>query len=62
MSAPITFTHPREEELAMHLTKFPEALEDMLEELAPNRYVCVCMGVGTHASVYVRLCMRGESM
>ncbi len=29
--------HPKEQELALHLCKFPEAVEDMLEELAPNR-------------------------
>ena len=36
-SSPVTLGHPKEEELALHLTKLPEALEDMLEELAPNR-------------------------
>ncbi|WIA09204.1 hypothetical protein OEZ86_011787 [Tetradesmus obliquus] len=29
--------HPRERELAMAIVQFPEALEDMLEELTPNR-------------------------
>lgn len=33
----LTLQHPKEEELALHLCKFTEALEDMLEELAPNR-------------------------
>lgn len=33
----VTLAHPREHELALHLSKLPEAMEDMLEELAPNR-------------------------
>eukprot|EP00892_Ulva_mutabilis_P000069 jgi/Ulvmu1/10062/UM006_0009.1 len=36
-SATITFTSPYEEALALHLAKFPEAVEDTLEELMPNR-------------------------
>ena len=28
---------PREVALAVHLVRFPEAVEDMLEELYPNR-------------------------
>eukprot|EP00878_Enallax_costatus_P002829 GHUV01003021.1.p1 GENE.GHUV01003021.1~~GHUV01003021.1.p1 ORF type:complete len:672 (+),score=213.86 GHUV01003021.1:232-2016(+) len=33
----VVVEHPKERELAMALVKFPEALEDMLEELMPNR-------------------------
>merc|ERR1712137_437066 len=33
----ITLTHPKEEELALKLARFPEALEESLEELVPNR-------------------------
>jgi len=33
----VTLSHAREAELALHLSKLPEAVEDMLEELAPNR-------------------------
>lgn len=29
--------HPKEEELALHICKMPEALEDLLQDLAPNR-------------------------
>ncbi len=36
-SAPVVIDHPREVDLAMHLSRFPEAVEDMLAELAPNR-------------------------
>ncbi|PNW84382.1 hypothetical protein CHLRE_03g143887v5 [Chlamydomonas reinhardtii] len=36
-STPVTLEHPKELELALHLTKLPEALEDAIEELAPNR-------------------------
>jgi arginyl-tRNA synthetase len=36
-SSSIKVEHPKEQELALHLCKFPEAVEDMLEELAPNR-------------------------
>ncbi|KAG2495395.1 hypothetical protein HYH03_006662 [Edaphochlamys debaryana] len=34
---PVVLDHPKELELALHLCKFPEALEDAIEELAPNR-------------------------
>ncbi|GIL58748.1 hypothetical protein Vafri_13730 [Volvox africanus] len=34
---PISLDHPKELELAIHLCKFPEALEDAIEELGPNR-------------------------
>eukprot|EP00877_Chromochloris_zofingiensis_P000175 jgi/Chrzof1/10158/Cz04g31040.t1 len=33
----VVLNHPKEMELALHLAKFPEAIEDMLEELMPNR-------------------------
>jgi arginyl-tRNA synthetase len=36
-TASIKVEHPKEQELALHLCKLPEAVEDMLEELAPNR-------------------------
>lgn len=35
--AQVVIEHPRERELALTLVKFPEAIEDMLEELMPNR-------------------------
>jgi arginyl-tRNA synthetase len=33
----LALTHPKEEELALHICKFPEAIEDCLQELTPNR-------------------------
>ncbi|GFR41960.1 hypothetical protein Agub_g2757 [Astrephomene gubernaculifera] len=36
-STPVALDHPKELELALHLCKLPEALEDAIEELAPNR-------------------------
>eukprot|EP00195_Chlamydomonas_chlamydogama_P013083 CAMPEP_0202901536 /NCGR_PEP_ID=MMETSP1392-20130828/14309_1 /ASSEMBLY_ACC=CAM_ASM_000868 /TAXON_ID=225041 /ORGANISM="Chlamydomonas chlamydogama, Strain SAG 11-48b" /LENGTH=593 /DNA_ID=CAMNT_0049588109 /DNA_START=305 /DNA_END=2086 /DNA_ORIENTATION=+ len=36
-SAAITISHPKEDDLAFHICKFPEAVEDALTELAPNR-------------------------
>ncbi|KXZ44683.1 hypothetical protein GPECTOR_63g12 [Gonium pectorale] len=36
-SSPISLDHPKELELALHICKLPEALEDAIEELAPNR-------------------------
>lgn len=33
----ISLGHPKEEELALHITRFPEAVEDMLEDLTPNK-------------------------
>ena len=33
----IVLGHPKEEDLAFHIVKFPEAIEDMLEELLPSR-------------------------
>lgn len=36
-SGSINLTHPKEEELALHLCKFPEAIEDCINEQAPNK-------------------------
>ncbi|GFH13268.1 uncharacterized protein HaLaN_09115 [Haematococcus lacustris] len=36
-STSLALAHPRELELALHLCKLPEAIEIMLEEMAPNR-------------------------
>ena len=36
-TAEVVIEHPKEVALALHLSKFPEALEDMLQELSPNR-------------------------
>ncbi|KAF5828098.1 tRNA synthetases class I (R)-domain-containing protein [Dunaliella salina] len=36
-STPIVVAHQREVDLALHLSRFPEAMEDMLQELTPNR-------------------------
>lgn len=36
-STPIVISHQKEVDLAMHLSRFPEAIEDMLQELLPNR-------------------------
>eukprot|EP00798_Chlamydomonas_sp_ICE-L_P023140 gene23140-30344_t len=36
-TASIEITHPKELELCIHLCKFSEAIEDMLDELTPNR-------------------------
>ncbi|KAK9866028.1 hypothetical protein WJX84_002736 [Apatococcus fuscideae] len=36
-SSSIDLQHPAEIALALHLIRFPEALEDMLEDLTPNR-------------------------
>ena len=37
-STPIVISHQREVDLSLHLARFPEAVEDMLQELAPNRW------------------------
>ncbi len=37
----VTISHVEEVQLALHIAKMPEAVEDMLKELAPNR----CAGV-----------------
>ena len=34
---PSQIVHKRERSLAMHLVRFPEAVEEMLADLAPNR-------------------------
>ena len=36
-TASIEVVHIKEQELALHICKFPEAVEDMLDELIPSR-------------------------
>ncbi|KAG1677444.1 hypothetical protein FOA52_001899 [Chlamydomonas sp. UWO 241] len=36
-TAQIVLTHPKEVDLALQICKFPEAIEDLLSQLAPNR-------------------------
>ena len=35
----LSLGHPKELELALHICKFSEAVEDMLDELVPNKWV-----------------------
>lgn len=55
-NAEIALAHPAELALALHLAKFPEAVEDMLAELMPNRVTEYLYALSEAFNVFYQEC------